>query len=233
MKTAIAWRHLAFEDLGLIEPWLATRGWDVRYRDMGVDGPVPADVRDADLLVVLGGPIGAEDDARYPFLGEEVRLIRERLDSGRPLLGICLGAQLMARALGAAVCPMGTKEIGFAPLTPTAAAAGTPLALIGDQPVLHWHGDQFELPRGSTSLAATRICPHQAFMVGAHAMAWQFHLEVDTGRIEQWLIGHAQELAQAGIDLEALRTQARAQRSGLAATLDRVLDDWLARNGLY
>lgn len=232
MRTAIAWRHLAFEDLGLIEPWLASRGWDIRYRDMGVDGPAPADLREADLLIVLGGPIGAEEEARYPFLGDEVRLIRERLHSGRPLLGICLGAQLMARALGAAVRPMGTKEIGFAPLTLTAAAAATPLALIGDQPVLHWHGDQFDLPRGSASLAATPTCPHQAFMAGEHAMAWQFHLEVDTRRIEQWLIGHALELAQAGIDPGTLRTQAREQRAGLAATLDRVLSDWLARNGL-
>jgi GMP synthase (glutamine-hydrolysing) len=232
MGTAVALRHLAFEDLGLIEPWLRARGWRVHYYDVGVDELWKLDLDPVDLLVVLGGPIGAEDDARYPYLAEEVRLIRERMDSGRPLLGICLGAQLMACALGAAVRPMGGKEIGFAPLTLAPAARDTPLARIGDQPVLHWHGDQFALPRGIESLAATPVCPHQAFMVGDHAMAWQFHLEVDPSRIEQWLIGHTGELTQAGIDLDVLRAQAREHRHGLAQALDRVLSDWFARNRL-
>lgn len=232
MGTAVALRHLAFEDLGLIEPWLRARGWRVHYYDVGVDELWKLDLDPVDLLVVLGGPIGAEDDARYPYLAEEVRLIRERMDSGRPLLGICLGAQLMARALGAAVRPMGGKEIGFAPLTLAPAARGTPLASIGDQSVLHWHGDQFALPRGIESLAATPACPHQAFMVGDHAMAWQFHLEVGPARIEQWLIGHTGELTQAGIDLDALRAQAREHRHGLGQALDRVLSDWFARNRL-
>jgi GMP synthase (glutamine-hydrolysing) len=232
MGTAVALRHLAFEELGLIEPWLRARGWRVHYYDVGVDELWKLDLEQVDLLVVLGGPIGAEDDAHYPYLAEEVRLIRERMDSGRPLLGICLGAQLMARALGAAVRPMGGKEIGFAPLTLAPAARGTPLARIGDQSVLHWHGDQFALPRGIESLAATPVCPHQAFMVGDHVMAWQFHLEVDPSRIEQWLIGHTGELTQAGIDFDALRAQAREHRHGLAQALDRVLSDWFARNRL-
>lgn len=232
MGTAVAVCHLAFEDLGLIEPWLRERGWRIHYHDVGVDELGTLDLAPVDLLVVLGGPIGAEEDARYPYLTEEVRLLRERIDSGRPLLGICLGAQLMARALGAAVRPMGRKEIGFSPLTLTPAARDTPLALIGDQSVLHWHGDQFALPPGVESLAATPVCPHQAFMVGDHAMAWQFHLEVDPARIEQWLIGHTGELTQAGLDLDALRAQAREHRRGLAQALDRVLSDWFARNRL-
>lgn len=232
MEVAVALRHLAFEDLGLIEPWLRERGWRVHYYDVGVDELWKLDLDPVDLLVVLGGPIGAQEDARYPYLAEEVRLIRSRIDSGRPLLGICLGAQLMARALGAAVRPMGVKEIGFSPLTLMPAARDTPLARIGDQPVLHWHGDQFALPLGIESLAATPVCPHQAFMVGDHAMAWQFHLEVDPSRIEQWLIGHTAELTQAGIDLDRLRAQARDHRRGLAEALDRVLSDWFARNRL-
>ena len=113
MKKAVALRHLAFEDLGLFEPWLEARGWHVRYLDVGVHALSTLNPADIDLLVVLGAPIGAEDDALYPFLGDEVRLIRERIDSGRPILGICLGAQLMARAMGARVQPMGVgvKEI--------------------------------------------------------------------------------------------------------------------------
>jgi len=232
MRTAVALRHLAFEDLGLIEPWLAARGWRVRYHDVGVDEFGALDLAPVDALVVLGGPIGAEEDARYPYLADEARLVGERIEGGRPLLGICLGAQLMARALGAVVRPMGVKEIGFSPLTLTEAARDTPVALIGEQSVLHWHGDQFALPSGIASLASTPVCPHQAFMVGDHAMAWQFHLELDPARIEQWLIGHTGELTQAGIDLDALRANALRHRRGLADALDRVLSDWLRRNRL-
>jgi len=229
MKTAVAIRHLAFEDLGLIEPWLQRRGWRTVTYDAGVDDLSQIDLAQVDLLVVLGGPIGAHDDALYPFLAEEVDLIRRRLDSARPLLGICLGAQLMARALGAPVAPMGHKEVGFGPLTLTSQGSASPLARIDAQPVLHWHGDQFELPAGCTSLATTPARPHQAFMVGERAMAWQFHLEVDAARIEQWLIGHAGELQQAGIDIAALRQAAAQHRAGLAQALDAVLTDWFER----
>jgi GMP synthase (glutamine-hydrolysing) len=208
MRTALALRHLAFEDLGLIEPWLRRRGWQVVYYDVGVDELWKIDLTQVDLLAVLGGPIGAHEDDRYPFLTEELQMIRTRLESGLPLLGICLGAQLMARALGAQVKPMAHKEIGYSALTLSPESCGSPIALIGQQPVLHWHGDQFAMPQGIHSLAATPACPHQAFVAGPRAMAWQFHLEVDAARIQQWLIGHTGELTQQGIDLHALRDAA-------------------------
>jgi len=229
MKTAVALRHLAFEDLGLIEPWLKRRGWAVHYYDVGVDELWRLDLSQVDLLAVLGGPIGAEEDRLYPYLAEERRLITERLESGRPLLGICLGAQLMASALGARVAPMGHKEIGFGPVDIAPQAWQTPLAKIGSQSVLHWHGDQFELPRGIQSLASTPKCPNQAFMVGDHAMAWQFHLEVDTTRIEQWLIGHSGELSAAGTDVATLRQDAVRQSDGMASALNAVMTDWFTR----
>lgn len=143
MKTLVALRHLAFEDLGLLAPLMQARGWRIHYYDVGVDELWTLDLDQVDLLVVLGGPIGAEEDASYPFLADEVRLVNERLAARRPLLGICLGAQLIARALGARVRPMGFKEIGYAPLDLTAAGETSPLAAIGAQPVLHWHGDRF------------------------------------------------------------------------------------------
>lgn len=229
MKTAIALRHLAFEDLGLLAPWLEARGYRVRYHDVGVDSLAAPEPGQADLLVVLGGPIGAGDDDRYPYLASEARLVERRLASGRPLLGICLGAQLMARALGARVEPMGHHEIGFAPLTLTAAGNRSPLAAIAGQPVLHWHGDRFDIPAGLESLAGSGSCPNQAFMVGDHALAWQFHLEVDCARIEQWLIGHAVELALAGVDIAGLRADALRHGTGLRAALAGVMDAWFAR----
>lgn len=234
-KSILAVRHVPFEDLGLLAPLLHDRGYTrVYYRDAGVDA-LPADAADAaDLLVVLGGPIGAEDDRRYPFLRDELRLIERRLARGTPLLGICLGAQLMARALGATVQPMPhrKKEIGFAPLTLTEAGGASPLAALPDAlPVLHWHGDQFALPPGLPSLATTPLCPHQAFMAHPAALALQFHLEADPARIESWLIGHATELHHAGVDVPGLRHAASQHGPALAAGLGRLLDEWAALHG--
>jgi GMP synthase (glutamine-hydrolysing) len=231
-KTVLAIRHLAFEDLGLLRPVLAERGFE-RFLtlDAGVDDLREVDLGAVDLLVVLGGPIGAYDDALYPYLNDEIALIRRRMASRRPLLGVCLGAQLMARALGAQVRPMahGRKEIGFAPLTLTEAGSASALApLASGQPVLHWHGDQFEIPDGATSLATTPLCPNQAFAIEGFALALQFHLESDPARLEQWLIGHAGELAQARVPLDELRRDAAAHGAGLRAALSAVVDRWMA-----
>ncbi|WP_390623031.1 hypothetical protein ACEQUB_01162 [Ralstonia syzygii] len=125
MKTALALRHVPFEHLGALASLLLGRGYTLHTLDAGVQ-PLPAEaLAAADLVVVLGGPIGAFDDDRYPFLREETDAIARRLAARKPLLGICLGAQLMARALGATVAPMGVKEIGFAPVTLTAEGAAS------------------------------------------------------------------------------------------------------------
>jgi GMP synthase (glutamine-hydrolysing) len=190
MKTAIAIRHMHFEDLGTLEPLLHRRGYQTRYCDVEVHELDAQQAEKADLLVVLGAPSGACDENVYPFLSQELRVIERRLDLRTPLLGICLGAQLMARVLGAAVAPMGHKEIGFSPLALTAAGRSSPLArLTEDTSVLHWHGDQFAIPNGLESLATTPLCPHQAFAAGDYALGLQFHLEADSRRIEQWLGG--------------------------------------------
>lgn len=228
MKTLFALRHLAFEDLGLLAPLLQAQGWRIHYYDVGVDELWRLDLSQVDLLVILGGPIGAEEDDRYPFLVGEVQLVRERLATRRPMLGICLGAQLIARAMGARVRPMGRKEIGYAPISLTPQGERSPLAAIGAQPVLHWHGDQFNLPDGIESLATTPVCPHQAFCVDHHTMAWQFHLEVDAARIEQWLIGHTGELAQAQISTQRIRDDAKLHGTALERALGRVMNQWLA-----
>jgi len=226
-KSAIVIRHVHFEDLGTLGPVLQARGYQVRYVDPMQGELAAIDAVAPDLLVVLGGPIGAFDEAVHPFLADELELVRRRLAAARPLLGICLGAQLIARALGAGVAPMGVKEIGFGPLTLTAEGQSSALAGLAATPVLHWHGDQFEIPPGAMRLAGTPTCPNQAFALGATVLGLQFHLEADTCRIEHWLVGHASELAQAGIDPRSLRAQAHQVQSALAAASGAVFHAWL------
>jgi GMP synthase (glutamine-hydrolysing) len=223
VKTQVALRHLAFEDLGLLPPLLWAKGWRIHYYDVGVDELWKLDPSQVDMLVILGGSVSVGEDDRYIFLAEEVRLVLERLATRRPMLGICLGAQLIARALGSRVLPMGRKEIGYAPIALTPAGQQSPLAAVGAKPVLHWHGDRFELPERISALTSIPICPNQAFTVEQRTMAWQFHLEVEARRIEQWLIGHAAQLAQAQVPTQLLRDDACRHGPALEQVLGQVV----------
>lgn len=221
MRTVTAIRHVLFEDLGVLDPLLRERGFEIRYLDAGVD---PIEAVDDDLLVVLGGPIGVGDRADYPVLDEELAVIRKRLDDGTPLLGICLGAQLIAAALGARVAPQAT-EIGYAPVELTDAGRAGPLGELGNTPVLHWHGDMFQIPEGAVRLAGTDACPNQAFALGERVLALQFHLETDHRRLEQWLIGHSAELG--GVDIQAVRADAARVGPELVERARGVFGAWL------
>lgn len=228
MKKAIALRHIHFEDLGTLETVLFDHGYEIQYIDPTLGELKNLEMQHTDLLVVLGGPIGACDEEAYPFLSDELILVQQWLQAQKPILGICLGAQIIARALGAEVYSMGVKEIGFSPLTLTPSGKESPLMALEGIPVLHWHGDQFNIPNGGTHLASTPVGTNQAFSIGTHVLGLQFHLEADTNKIEQWLVGHASELAQAQLDPQAIRADAAQFGAPLAAAARLALAEWLS-----
>jgi GMP synthase (glutamine-hydrolysing) len=228
MKRAIAVRHVAFEDLGALAPVLAVRGYQTVYLDGGVDDLKRVGLDAGDLLVVLGGPIGAYEEHIYPFLRDELHLIETALRRKIPTLGICLGAQLLAKALGARVYPGGAKEIGIAPIKLTPDGLQSCLRhLTDDRLVLHWHGDTFDLPQHATLLASTSVAPNQAFAVGSQVLGLQFHLEAEAAGFERWLIGHAGELAGACVDIVVLRDRAQRLLPAISISGGSVLSAWL------
>jgi GMP synthase (glutamine-hydrolysing) len=219
-------RHVAFENLGTFAPVLAGAGFDLSIMDAGVDDVFEPILR-SDLVVVLGGPIAAYEQERYPFLVDELRALGRRLREGRPTLGICLGAQLMAAALGARVYPGAEKEIGIAGIELTEAGKASCLAPLAGQPVLHWHGDTFDLPEHSLRLASTAAYENQAFALGRNVLGLQFHPEVDAHRFEQWLIGHGGELAASSVDVSKLRASMKHAGSALHFAGVSMLGHWL------
>jgi GMP synthase (glutamine-hydrolysing) len=226
-RICLAVRHVAFEDLGLLGPLVSARGYDIRYHDAGVERFDARALLAPDLVIVLGGPVGVYECETYPFVTDEIAAVAVRLHANKPILGICLGAQMMAAALGARVAPGQVKEIGYAPLTLTAAGRSSVLAPLGASPVLHWHGDNCDLAAGCEHLAATAHCPVQAFSRTPTQLALQFHLETDPARLEAWLVGHAVELGNAGIDPRKLRDEARKVGPALREVGSKVLSAWL------
>ncbi len=232
MKRAIAMRHVPFEDLGTFEPALRERGFAVTYVDATTDDLGAIAAAEPDLLAVLGGPIGAYEENLYPFLVNELALIEQRLAADLPILGICLGAQLMARALGARVYSSGVKEIGLSPLSLTDAGTDGALRHLDDVSVLHWHGDTFDLPEGTRHLASTPLCRNQAFSRGAAALGLQFHIEASAKQLERWFVGHAVEIAHAGLSVASLRAETAKYAAACAAPARQCLDQWLDQQAL-
>lgn len=230
-RQALVLSHIVFEDLGLFEAPLRARGFEIESV-LAADASYPPQKADScDLLVIMGGPMGVYEQQEHPFLTAEIALIRQRLAARKPMLGICLGAQLMAAALGARVYP-GTngKEIGWSTLQAVADQAPpkwfAPLLANGLK-VLHWHGDTFDLPLGVLHLASSNLYANQAFAVEDFALALQFHPEVTAAGLESWYEGHAAELTRAGISIPDLRSAAHEYAPALEEATQRFLNQWL------
>lgn len=209
MGQVLILQHVECETAGLMEASLADAGHQVHYVRTHLSEPVPASVAGLAGLVVMGGPMGVYDADQYPNLTQEKELIRQACDVALPTLGICLGSQLIASALGAKVAPGPKKEIGFYPIKLAAGAADDPLlaGLPAEFSALHWHGDQFELPTGATLLASSAITPHQAFRFGNQAYGLLFHLEATPETFGNMVRTFTDELAGEKIDPAQLLAQ--------------------------
>jgi GMP synthase (glutamine-hydrolysing) len=228
---ALALIHVAFEDLGSLHTVLQQKGFLIEYAEATAIPFPGAAIQDADLLVVLGGPIGVYDVREYPFLESELSALRQRLAARKPTLGICLGAQLIASALGARVYPGSSgAEIGWSALTApedVSIPSWFKNLLAPGVEVLHWHGDTFDLPEKAQHLASTHLYSNQAFMLGNFALALQFHPEVTAEGLERWYVGHTCELHGKGIDVAALRKQGQLKSPALLAASRLFWNGWL------
>ena len=230
MRQVVVLTHVPFEDLGSLQPVLESRGFLIQTLDAFHSRREQAVIAACDLLVVMGGPIGVYEDEDYPFLKDEIRAIRRRLEAHRPVLGICLGAQLVSAALGARVYPGAAgAEIGWKAIQ--AADTGgpawfAPLVKPGLR-LLHWHGDTFDLPQGAQRLAKTDLYENQAFAVGKDALALQFHPEVTAEGLERWYTGHAAEMSHKKISVRALRAEGHLYAAELAEPARRFWELWL------
>jgi GMP synthase (glutamine-hydrolysing) len=221
-------QHTPSEALGTIEHALADRGIGVNYIETHLGKPVPGEMGEKAGLIVMGGPMGVYEQAPYPFLRDEMRLIGSALAMGKPVLGVCLGSQLLAAALGAEVKKGAAKELGWHQVTLTNAAA-TDALFAGVGPVFwpfHWHGDVFSLPKQSVSLASSRQTPCQAFRHGSSAYGILFHLEVTRNQILQMLSDFAQELEEAGGNGAAITEMIPQHLPPLEKIASTVFDRW-------
>jgi len=169
-------QHVPFEGLGSIEPWLETAGYEITATRLFDSMRLPG-IDEFDLLIVMGGAMSVNDEGEYDWLAPEKQFIRHAITAGRAVLGICLGAQLIASSLGARVYPNRHKEIGWFPVQGVQCDDASRFHFSSSMDVFHWHGETFDLPPGAVQLARSKGCENQAFQIGRSVMGLQFHLE--------------------------------------------------------
>jgi GMP synthase (glutamine-hydrolysing) len=231
----LVFQHVPFEPLGTLDPLLKNAGFRLRYVNFARDSNQVPSLDGYSALIVLGGPMNVDQIEDYPNLATEILLLQEALDRGMSVLGICLGAQLLARALGAIVKPDHAREIGWHDVHLTKAGTDDPVlsAFNARQQVFQWHEDAIELPDGATHLASSDACDVQAFSVGESAYGFQFHLEVDHLLIDRWLdrTGYQPLLAEMSptVDPERIRKQTDGSIRPLMELSDRTFSCWIDR----
>lgn len=225
MKKGLIVRHVPYEGIaGFREP-IEAAGYDLDRFDVTDPGFWQLDLNAPDLVILMGGPMGVYELGAHPWICCEVDRLARRIERGLPTLGVCLGAQMIAAAMGAEVYPGPVKEVGFHPVT---VHSDSPLRHVADVPVLHWHGDTFALPDNVELLASSDAYPHQAFRRGPELLALQFHAEMgEDSRFESWLESGADYAVQAGTSVERLRAEHAALGPAAAAAGRAMIGEWL------
>jgi GMP synthase (glutamine-hydrolysing) len=233
MSRLLVFQHVAAEPLGTLDALIRARGHRVRFHNFERDPDAQPTIDRYKGLIVLGGPMNVEDRHRRAHLTTELRAIERALEQGKPVLGICLGAQLLAHVLGAPVRRHARSEIGWYELVATRDGRDDPvLGALGDRHhVFQWHHYTYELPAGASQLARTETCEQQAFRFGGNAYGFQFHLEADAALVERWLDLPAfrAELAAAGLggDEHAIRAATATLAADARRAADAVFNNFL------
>jgi GMP synthase (glutamine-hydrolysing) len=223
-------QHHPVEGLGIIVDALKRNATTLQYIRSFEGQKVPKEIGDAAGLIIMGGPQSVYEHAKFPYLRQEIRLIEDALKHNKPILGVCLGSQLLAATLGANVYPGRRKEIGWHRIDLTDHAAkdflfsGEPSSLIG----FHWHGDIFDLPRGATLLASSALTAHQVFRYGKNAYGLLFHMEVTLPQINTMVATFADELQSAGLNGSAIKLNSHAHLPSLQKIGREVFARWAA-----
>jgi len=205
-------QHVPFEGLGSIAPWLAAKGYEVTCTRFFESADLP-DIDAIDLLVIMGGPMSVNDEDTFPWLVAEKRFVRKFISAGKPALGICLGAQMIASALGAPVFANPVKEIGWFPVQSVDAGEDALFRFPPTQTVFHWHGETFDLPTAAVRLAKSEACENQAYQIGNSVIGLQFHLETTQESANQ-IVAHCRDELVAS-------TYVQTEEEILSATPDR------------
>jgi GMP synthase (glutamine-hydrolysing) len=229
MKTCLVIRHTPYEGIAGFRKPVEEAGYAIDRIDVTDPAFQHVDFDEPDLVVMMGGPMGVYETDRHPWITCEVTRLTRRILLDRPTLGVCLGGQMIAAAMGSRVYPGPEKEVGFAPVTVHGAGLSSPMRHLEAVPVLHWHGDTFDLPEGVDLLASTDRYAHQGFRRGDNILALQCHPEMgEDPRFDAWLEDEPYVVA-AGLTVAALREQHDALGSAAVAAGRKMVADWLAR----
>lgn len=226
-------QHVPFEGPGSFSDWLAARRATVTFTRFFEDPALP-DPSGLDLVLAMGGPMSVNDEAELPWLVDEKRFIRRAIELGIPVLGVCLGSQLIASALGARVYPNREREIGWFPVAAAEEAGeGSSFRFPPSIDVFHWHGETFDLPPGAVRLAGSAACENQAFQIGRHAIGLQFHLETTPESLDLLIEHCGDELLDAPYvqSAERMRQAGPDAYAEIHALADRLLDHLTDRAG--
>ena len=226
-KNGLIIRHVPHEGIAGYRAPIEAAGYALDRIDVSDAGFGAVDLTEPDLLIMMGGPMGVYEGDTHPWIACQLRRLARRIDAGRPTLGVCFGAQMIAAAMGANVYPGPAKEVGFHSLS--FVDLSSPLRHLADVPVLHWHGDTFDLPADVELLASTAAYPHQAFRRGNNILALQFHGEMGFDpRFEEWLRQWPDAIVETGASVEGMCDQHSRFGPGAVDAGRAMIAEWLA-----